>query len=324
MKRSFTAILRCTDCGSRLAVASADGARAADEITAGALQCSACRREWPIVMGIPRFVASDEYARNFSLEWTRHARTQLDDETCTESEATFVQTTGLEPADLSGKLVLDVGCGMGRFSDVATRWGATVVGIDLSRAVESAYSNLGTHPAFHVAQADILSVPFAPSTFDVVFSIGVLHHTPNPEVAFHRLPSLLKPGGRIAIWVYDAYNPLYKVSDFYRKITTRLPSELLYTAAKVAGPLYPLYRFPVIGLLARVLLPMSPHPKKDWRVLDTFDWYAPKYQWKHTYAEVFRWFSGGGLEDITPLDYPVAMSGRKPVNPAILTAHQGS
>ncbi|MFZ3245322.1 MAG: methyltransferase domain-containing protein, partial [Candidatus Acidiferrales bacterium] len=79
-----------------------------------------------------RFVDAEKYAGSFGFQWHKHAQTQLDGPDNTESEFDFRQRTGFTPDELRGKLVLDVGCGMGRFAEVASRWGATVVGVDLS------------------------------------------------------------------------------------------------------------------------------------------------------------------------------------------------
>ncbi len=89
--------------------------------------------------GIPRFVTDDSYVKSFSLEWKIHNKTQLDTDTSNVSEADFFRKTGLRLEDVKGKTVLDIGCGMGRFMDVVEKWGAEVIGIDLSYAVDSAY-----------------------------------------------------------------------------------------------------------------------------------------------------------------------------------------
>ena len=105
-------------------------------------------RRYPIVRDIPRFVASDLYVDSFSFEWNVHKHTQLD---CyrqdTSSTDVFQQKTGLTPEQVRGKLVLDAGVGAGRFTDTLTRWGAKVVGIDLSYAVEAAHENFGDRTA---------------------------------------------------------------------------------------------------------------------------------------------------------------------------------
>lgn len=281
--------------------------------------CVGCNKAYPIVRGIPRFVSGEEYVANFGFEWTKHAQTQLDRNGRHSSEEYFRNRLGITPEALCGRLVLDAGCGMGRYAEVASRYGARVIGVDLSRAVESARDNLCERTNLQILQADLFRLPFAPETFDFIYSIGVLHHTHNCEEAFRQLVRLLKPGGKIVIWVYSAYEkPLYKMSDLYRRITTQLPHRLLYILCHVALPLYYVDRAlhqmhlrPLAHVL-RFLLPVSHHPDCRWRVLDTFDWYSPRYQSKHTYEEVFRWFESEKLINNRVLWHPIGVSGEKP------------
>ncbi len=302
------AVLRCPHCRGTL------------EENPGRLSCANCARRFPRVNGVVCFVEAQDYAGSFGFQWHRYARTQLDDVHSHESERTLRRKTGFTPVELSGKLVLDVGCGMGRFAEVASRWGARVVGVDLSQAAAVAANNLAGRENVTFLQADLFSLPFAPESFDCIYSIGVLHHTPNCEKAFRSLLPFLKPGGRIAIWLYSGYNKWYRLSDFYRKLTSRLPNHWLLTLCHVAVPLYPVHRLlrriPILGRLLSALLsyllPVSLHPKRDWRVLDTFDWYSPKYQSKHTYEEVFGWFESECLDSVRVLREPVALQGRKP------------
>src|SRR5207237_8851005 len=102
-----------------------------------------------------------------------------------------------------------------RCDGVARRWGARVGGVDLSLATEVAASNL-TERSATFFQADVFNLPFAAESFDYIYSIGVLHHTPDCERAFKVLPALLKPGGKIAIWLYSVYNRWYRLSAWYR------------------------------------------------------------------------------------------------------------
>src|SRR5260370_11768583 len=132
MHQSFVQLLACPVCKGDLHLESASPA--VQTIEEGNLICDN-GHTFPIARGIPRFVASDGYAANFGFEWNLHNKTQLDTATERESEETFHIKAGFEPRDVDGKLVLDVGCGMGRFTDGASRWGATVVGIDLTSAV---------------------------------------------------------------------------------------------------------------------------------------------------------------------------------------------
>lgn len=275
-------------------------------------RCGGCGAQVPVVRGIPRFVGSDAYTASFSFEWNRHRRTQLDDATSHESEQTFREKTGLRPEDVAGRLILDVGCGMGRFVDVVSRWGGSVVGVDLSLAVEAAYANLGSRENVRILQADLFRLPFWPGSFDIVYSLGVLHHTPDCEKAFRGLIRYARPGGRVCIWVYGGLGPWHRVAGLYRQVTVRMPPRLLHALCHVALPWYYACRLPLVGGLLFTLLPVSVHPNPEWRVLDTYDWYSPRYQSLHTFPEVYRWFRSEGFMDIALHDFPIAVSGTRP------------
>jgi SAM-dependent methyltransferase len=282
--------------------------------------CSGCQRSFPLERGVIRFVDAENYADSFGFQWQRYARTQLDDAQSQESEKDFHRKTGLTPEDIKGKLVLDVGCGMGRYADIATRWGARVVGIDLSAAAEVAARNLAGRE-FVALQADAFALPFAAGSFDYIYSIGVLHHTPNCERAVKNLPQYLKPRGVLAVWLYSAYNPWYRFSDVYRRFTNKMPAKTLHGILRVVVPVVngvdsavrvlPVVGRPLSGLV-RYLIPVNRDPNRKWRVLDTFDWYSPTYQSKHTYEQVFRWFESCGMGDLHVGDVPISVRGRKP------------
>jgi 2-polyprenyl-3-methyl-5-hydroxy-6-metoxy-1,4-benzoquinol methylase len=302
-------ILRCTICRKSL--------RTQEK---GELICLGCERVFPAPRGVTRFVGPQNYANSFGFQWHRYDRTQLDHDEIKEAEIHFRMKTGFGPEDLKGKLVLDVGCGMGRFAEVATRWGARVVGVDLSAAAEVAARNLATRD-FTAFQADVFFLPFAPESFDYIYSIGVLHHTPDCEKAVKVLPQYLKPGGRMAVWLYSRYSHWYRFSDIYRKYTHRMSADRLHGVLKVAVPFFyqldrglraiPLVGKPVAGVVHH-LFPVNRHADPETRVLNTFDWYSPKYQSKHTYEQVFRWFEDCGLQDLHVGESPIAVWGRKP------------
>lgn len=308
-RAEVASILRCLSCGKEL--------RPDDE---GGFRCVACGRSYPLANGVARFVDSGDYADSFGFQWHLYSRTQLDNEEFRVSEQDFRMRTGFHPEDLRGKLVLDMGCGMGRFAEVATRWGARVVGIDLSAAAQVAAQNLGDRE-FIALQADVFKLPFALEAFDFIYSIGVLHHTPDCERAVKALPQYLKPGGSLAVWLYSGYNKWYRFSDIYRRVTSRMPPRLLHGILSVAVPVLngvdrglrwiPLVGKPTAGLVHHVF-PVNRHPRRELRVLDTFDWYSPRYQSKHTYEQVFRWFEDCGLEDLHVVEVPIAVRGRKP------------
>ena len=309
LSTDLQAILRCLQCGARL-----------ENDQSGGFVCPGCKRAYPKVTGIARFVDAQHYAASFGFQWHRYRRTQLDHDEVSESEQHFLLKSALRPEEMKGKLVLDVGCGMGRFAEVATRWGARVVGIDLSAAAEVAAQNLASRE-FVALQADVFALPFAAESFDVIYSMGVLHHTPDCEAAVKTLGKYLKPGGVLSVWLYSGYNKWYRFSDFWRRYTHKMRPETLHNILKIAVPFFyhldqglrrvPLAGAPMAGAIHHVF-PVNRQKDPEARMLDTFDWYSPKYQSKHTYEQVFRWFEAMGMEDLHVAELPISVRGRKP------------
>ncbi len=244
----------------------------------------------------------------YGLQWNRY-RIVRDD----EDRATFHHRTGLSSDDLTGKVVLDAGCGMGRYLRIAAQTPARLaVGIDLSRAVEAARDVTRGLPRVAIVRGDLLRPPFAPSGFDVIYSLGVLDHTPDPRRAFLALAQLLRPGGVIAIWVYPRERRIVEaIMNTQRAISTRLPLGVLEPLCRLAAPIGglkrrlmasrwgPIERLGVALHLATIGVSM--HPDPEVRVCDTLDWYAPRYLSRHTHAEVAGWFAEAGLVDVVDL-----------------------
>jgi SAM-dependent methyltransferase len=349
MNERLTKLLVCPRCKAGLSLDASE--KKGEQIISGNFRCESCAAQYPIKNGIPRFVSSEAYTSSFGFEWKHWRRTQFDTNSRKSSGASFLVSTGTRKEDWAGKLVLDAGCGAGRYMDVVARSGAEVVGVDLSLAVEVAQENLGHLPNCHFIQADLFELPFPANTFDFFYSIGVLHHTPSTRRAFIYLVRTLKPNGEAAIWVYPrrrlaetfeyfpervnevlALDVNFRIppqraalvrrmaplldwimetsSSIERAFTTRLPARWLYALCHIAIPLYYLYRIPIFFPL-RLVTKIAMDPDPEWRVLDTFDWYSPRYQWKHTYPEVRAWFEQAGMEEVTLLPRPVAVRGRK-------------
>lgn len=318
MKREFLAWLACPQCGCDLRIPGDSAGRPetglTDDILGGSLECAGCPYRVEIVRGIPRFIASDDYTSSFSFEWTRFATTQLDSARGGNlSEERFRESVDFPLEELKGRLVLDAGCGMGRFAEIVAKYGGTVVAADLSYAVESARQNLARWEHAHVIQADLRGLPLKSGVFDFIYSLGVLHHTPDPRRTFEGLVRYLKPGGRISITLYSGYNKVYVTStNLWRRLTIRLPSRIVYYISHLAIPLYYFYRLPGLGLIARAIWPISLHPDPEWRLLDTFDCYTPRYQFFYTHPEVYRWFRDAGLRDIAVLEPGISFIGSRP------------
>lgn len=270
-------------------------------------------KRWPVIGGIPRFVESDLYVDSFSFEWNTHNQTQLDSKTgSTASEEMFKTKTGLDADQVRGRLVLDAGVGAGRFSDVLSRWGANVVGVDLSYAVEASYANFRHLPNVKIAQADIGRLPFAEGTFDYIVSIGVLHHTPNLREYFNRLVPLLKPGGEICIWVYPAQGDYIKRAAWI-PFTYRIPDRWFYGWCRVFVP-WALRHMnnPVVQYIHRAFPFSNQGLGVENDILDTFDGYSPRYHEIHNPDEVVTWFNEAGLIDVRTLPWDTAVRGRCP------------
>jgi len=255
---------------------------------------------FPVVGGVPR-LAGEAYVGSFGRQWNRYDVARPE-----EDEATFEAKTGVAPRALAGLRVLDAGCGGGRYARLLGEHGAEVLGVDLSSAVDKAASLCAGLPNVQIVQADLLDLPVAESAFDLVFSIGVLHHSPDPRRAFAEIARRVKPGGRLAVWLYRKnVAPQEWINSGVRALTTRMPARVLEPLCAGLGALGSV---PVLNRTLNKLVNFSAHPDWTLRVCDNFDWWAPEHQSHHTMAELRSWFAEEGFEDL--IDLRPMKSGR--------------
>ena len=239
-------------------------------------------------------------ADSFGFEWTKF--NQL------KSEKGFLEFIGPIDKDfIKGKFVLDAGCGNGSYSYYAASYGAEVIAIDFSDSVSVAQEN-NKNTNVHVVRADLTHPPFKDGSFDYIFSIGVLHHLPDPETGFQHLVPLLKPGALISIWVYGRAKQWAAVY-FYEpliKITHHLPHRLLYylcylpaTIMEITNGIYHLLKKIKLMKLADILpfIYYADYPFSV-KLNDAFDVFATPSARYYTEKEIFDWFMRSNLKDI--------------------------
>jgi SAM-dependent methyltransferase len=242
LKEKLLSYLACPSCVRplELTISSKEGA----EIMEGNLVCPSCQSNFPITRGIPRFadldqVESDKQATAAGFGWQWQHFTQEDTR---YAEQFLGWITPVKPDFFRDKIVLEGGCGKGRHTQLAARWGAKeVIGIDLSVAVETAFHATRDLDNAHIIQADIYRLPLG-RQFDYAFSVGVLHHLPDPRGGFMSLASKVKPGGHISAWVYGAENNEWItrwVNPVRERVTSRINKRALLQLSKIpAASLY--------------------------------------------------------------------------------------
>ena len=331
-------VLRCPKCHGRLAASNGDSAEAS-------LICAACREQFPIVDGIPRLLLSPlreallgegkasgvdalqvETARSFGFEWNRFP------EMYREWRQSFINYMQPHPPEyFLGKRALDAGCGTGRFAYYAAEYGADVWAIDLGSAVGVARRNTAKLNNVKVLQADLHRPPFGFESFDFVYSIGVLHHLPDPEAAFQNLVKFVKPGGQIQIYLYWKHEgkpikqALLAMVTAARRVTTRLPHKVVHALAFPAAALafllfvWPYQVFKHVPFLRQFAekMPMKQYASFPFRVCvnDQLDRLSAPIENRYEKAEVEAWLRRAGLQD--PQVYPNVgwvATGRKPLN----------
>lgn len=256
--------------------------------------------------------AQRETERAFGSQWSRRQKGQFEEEvlfglTAGEELQLFFDSLDLQPSDLQGRWVLDAGCGSGRLTRGLTAYGAEVVGLDLAPTVELVVPKGEELPNLHLTQGSLLDIPLADETFDIVWSMGVIHHTGDTPRAFANLARLVRPGGRLYVWVYSSEKlSLYKVLRDALRVSHRLPQNLLFYLSYAMAPPLKLYHSGKF-LLRRVRgRPITARERREGRIrtiaFELHDDLAPPFQTRHTAEEVCGWFREAGFEYMEVVD----------------------
>lgn len=341
--KSLLQLLVCPACGDELSLTLYEGTER--EPVEGLLR-SACGLWFPIVASIPRMFIGpmrSVYRTDFSEFLQKHGLSVEGSDTGEPDRDTRLKLATREsfgyewthfhemlpewernadyyfepiggPQALRDLLVMDGGCGKGRHAYHVLKNGARLVAVDFSRAVDVARSNcaaVGGERLF--VQADLMNLPFRKETFDLAYSLGVLHHLPDPEGGFRKIVAVVKPGGRALTYLYHALEgepvkqAILRVVNLARRVTTKLPHNVLLPLTTALG--YGLFAGVVVPyrLMSRVpgvksfaeTLPLKSYAPYPVRVIvnDQFDRFSAPIENRYRRAEVQGWLDGAGLAD---------------------------
>jgi ubiquinone/menaquinone biosynthesis C-methylase UbiE len=324
LRGPLATLLRCLQCAGSVRP---EGGNAA------ALSCQSCGAPYVVARGTVRMVvgaAADEddvkakTARSFSYEWSHYGAMRP------EWKGNFSgYVRPLTPDWFEGKRVLDVGTGSGRHSYHAARLGAHVVACDLGDSIDVARRNLPDQVL--TVQADAEALPFASGCFDLVMSIGVLHHLPDQQTALQEIVRCTKPGGRVQLYVYwqppvQWHRPVLRLVGLARRITVRMPHPLLRALCyPLAAGLFLAFVAPYRALRrsgrfhsAAQGLPLKAYMNYPFGVLvnDQFDRFSAPLECRFTAAEVDDLLANAGLEERQVIaHHGWVASGRRPMAP---------
>jgi SAM-dependent methyltransferase len=236
----------------------------------------------------------DNYTQSFGEQWSQFSKTQIDSYNGSNlSEERFFEETGWSIAELKNAVVLDLGCGSGRFTEVASRYSKFVIAVDLSSAIFAFPDTLVDRKNVLRIHGDIRHLPLNYSKITHVFSIGVLQHTPNPYQTLELLIGPLAPETKFAFTAYGKkWFTKLQAKYVLRPMTKRMDRRFLLSSLKLI--LQPTYRpllfisgIPIVGKIVKFILPFSIYPefrdklKRDqifeFMLLDSFDALSPSY-----------------------------------------------
>ncbi len=297
MRESLLEFLRCPECIGALHLRS--GRHENGEVMSGELACTQCPAKFAVDAGVPRMLRasapSTRTQKSFGKQWQLHSQGSFERdliysksrEECLEDFRRAFCLRDL--AVLRDCMILDAGCGSGELTADIGRAaaGATVIGMDFSEAAQVAFERCREIPNVHIVQADLSLPPFRSRSFDLVWSEGVIHHTPSTARSFASLSRMVKPRGKLYVWIYsDQVTTPYRLARKILRKPYLLPSAGLYVLSwGLALPLHLLNKMREVLQLSQVRHRLSS------TAYSFYDTLSPEFVHFHSQDEVRGWFA---------------------------------
>jgi len=296
------------------------------EIVEGSLKCQKCNEKFPITYGIPRFVVDEtkNFVKTedaFSAKWRTYHKSYHEKKWFNFQRNWYLERFQWKTLNnfnkflKTRKFILDAGTGLGNSAKYhSTNKNSIIFALDASESIDYAYKKYGIESNIHFIQADLRKLPFKKKFFDYIFSDQVLHHTKNTRTSFKYLTQFLQSKGFISIYVYNKKAPIREFADdFIRSKTTKMSvkdcidfSREMTILGKNLSKLKQKIKIPNDILLLNIKagtydlqrLIYWHFLKCFWAEDDdfersvgvNFDWYYPKFAYRHTPQEVRSWF----------------------------------
>ena len=215
--------------------------------------------------------------RSFEFEWdflNAGKKDKIWHEDYSQLSTLFMNEVGERSLSFKEKTVIDVGCGHGIMTSKIAEVSKIAVGVELSKAIESAYARNQMRNAWYI-EGDLQSLPFEDFTFDVLYSSGVIHHTNNTELSFSLIEPVLKNGGKISLWLYHPQKKLiHNLFLGLRKLTSKLPLKLTFLFLMI-------FVFPISFLVKKISRKNPPNYREE--IIDLLDQFTPEFRFEITH-----------------------------------------
>jgi ubiquinone/menaquinone biosynthesis C-methylase UbiE len=179
----------------------------------------------------------------FGKEWARFKQEALSNE---EGQEIFQQYFSIFPWDIlpkDGGCGADIGCGSGRWARMVAPRVSELHLVDASsEALQVARTNLSSLPNVRFHHTSVGDLPSKIQSLDFAYSLGVLHHIPDPEAGLRAIASILKPRAPFLLYLYYAfdnrpawYRWLWRLSDLSRRVLSCQPQLLKVSIAEMVA-----------------------------------------------------------------------------------------